>query len=266
MRVKEIGKATKQAIEKNKYLAKKSPGGAGYATPEESWQTYDSSLWNFGKTFNIVLPVEYSVSTEKYKLKDYIEEKLLKEKWGNLTAVEFGGPGSALFRDFSRYFFRKTVGVCLKDIRNDLQKETDEEYEHSVIEGDILDTTKVEKNKVLSEVTKKLGTNKIDLIICRMRGPLYYIDKDPAILDRIVRNWYSLLNKNGLMFIQFDIISSGSYRSTANMAKEWSVVINEKFPQIDIQFAMGDENIGNVIRLHKGVGSPEKLPPATQLF
>src|SRR3989339_432886 len=152
--------------------------------------------------------------------------------------------------------FEITLGACLPDIRNQRKQKEDKRNNHSVIVGDI---TEITKDKTLTKVTQTLGTNKTDLIISRMEGPIILIDKNPAILDRIIRNWYDLLNKNGLMFIQFEL-PKYQPRYTEPLIKKWANAIKEKFPEVDIQVNKG------VLRLHKRVGAPEKLPPATQLF
>ena len=259
----------KKAIEHNKKLARKDEGG--YETKEKEWKergVYDSPLEEFGDQFAIVLPEilkeekkrdEFGFLKNPKIFQIYIEQTLSKEKKQDLTAVEFGGPGSNLFRGFTKNFFRKTVGVCLKDIRSQSEQKDDEENNHTIVEGDILD---LQDNKLLMEVTKKLGAIKIDLIISRLYGPLSSIYRHPAILDRIIRNWYSILNENGLMFIQFEPWRTIDPNKTVTEIKveKWETAIKEKYPEIDIQVDYG------LLRMHKVIGAPEKLLPATQLF
>lgn len=256
----QIGKI-RQALAYNKKLTRKNERS------ESDWGIYDSPLEDFRKTFGISLPENYEENLKEGRLKKYIEETLLSEKREkpNLTAVEFGGPGSKLFSGFTPNFFRQTVGVCLKDIRNENQKKDDEKNNHSVIVGDILDISDTQNNKVLNEVKEKLGVKRTDLIICRMSGPIHTINRNSAIMDRIIRNWYSLLNENGLMFIQFGWKLQGLINPTVKTIEiliiKWVTIIKEKFPEIDIQI----EDSG-VLRLHKKVGAPEELPRAKELF
>ncbi len=248
----EIGKI-RQALEANKKLATEGDKKlGGYDTSEEEWPTYDSSLENFESDLVFSLPKDYEPNLKEDRFKKYIEETLSKEKNRNLTAVEFGGPGSQLFRDFTKKFFTKTVGVCLKDIRPEDIKKHDVENNHSLIIGDIME---VISNETLEEVAKKLGTNRTDLIISRMKGPLDDINKHPAILDRIIRNWYGMLNDNGLMFIQYD-----NYMKLEPLVRKWVTAVNQRFPQIDLQPGDG------ILRLHKRKGSPENLPSVAQFF
>jgi len=240
----------------------------GYGRGEKEWLFYDSSLESFGITFASSLPIKNKEIKEKeYPAGEvfikYIEDTLSQGKEKSLTAVEFGGPGSNLFSDFTRGFFRQTIGVCLKDIRNKNQEERDTKNNHFVVEGDILD---VRSDKMLSEIIKKFGANKTDLIISRMIAPLHHIDMNPAILDRIIRNWYNILNENGLMFIQFTTNVRQHWNLISNtqteiLIEKWSMAIRERFPEIDVQTA----NMG-IMRLHKKTGAPKNLPPATQLF
>ncbi len=263
----------KRALEHNRRLSKKDE--EGYEKEEKEWQqngVYDSSLERFGDSFTITLPEslkEEERRDERGFLKNpkifqrYIEQTLSREKKQDLTAVEFGGSGSQLFRGFTKDFFRKTAAVCLKDIRNQNQKNDDVKNNHSVIEGDIMD---VQDNQLLTEVAQKLGTKKSDLIISRMFGLLKFIDRHPAILDRIIRKWYDMLNENGLMFVQFEPygLLPEHLKTREYIVKKWSDVIKEKFLEIDIQIQI-DEKMG-VLRLHKKFGAPKELPSAAQLF
>ena len=256
----------RKALKKNKDLATKPTESGGYPTKEEHWGVYDASLEAFARTFLQSLPnwtdlVDSEKKNARSAFKDYVEETLTEKEKRNLTAVEFGGPGSKLFEGFTTDFFSQTLGVCLKDIRDEHQKEQDKKLSHSVITGDILDPEKVPDNEVLIKVAETLGTNKIDLIISRLVGPLGYIDKNLAILDRIIRNWYSMLNENGLMFIQFESYRPlpGHNRNTT-MIEKWATAISEKYPGIDIQVD------GATLRLHKKTGSLEELPAATKIL
>lgn len=247
----------RKALKYNKRLTE--PGG--YEKKEEQWGMYDSSLEEFEKTFWVVLPKDFQnkPKVEREILGEYIEETLSKGEKHDLTAVEFGGSGSNLFRGFSSNFFKKTVGICLKDIRNQGVKDNDKSKNHSVIVGDITD---VKNNQLFDKISQILGTNKIDLIISRVEGPLEFIKKHPAILDRIIRNWYNILNKNGLLFVQFErpidtFIVGGSIK---NQVIRWATAIKERFPEVDIQ------TDGRELRLHKKNDAPDELPRAKELF
>lgn len=249
-------KEIKRAVQKNRKLTREVVGG--YDKEEKDWTIYDSSLANFGGTFDISLPKNLERSFFILEVfEEYIERILLDEKKRDLTAVEFGGPGSKLFSGFTPGFFKKTVGVCLKDIRSESKKENDKKINHSIIIGDILE---VENTYLLEKVRKRLGVKKTDLIISRMAGALDFINKNGAILDRIIRNLFDLLNENGLMFVQFSYLSSLEGTNTQTLIEKWANAITERFPQIDIQVEKG------VLRLHKKAGAPEHLPPATVLF
>ena len=256
----------KKALKHNRKLSRKDEGG--YEKDENDWKlhgVYDTSIIDFSDSLSISLPENfekerdiegYLKNPEIFQI--YIEQTLSKEQKHDLTAIEFGGPGSELFRGFSKDFFKKTVGVCLKDIRDPNEKNNDIKNNHSVVEGDILD---IQDDKLLNEVTEKLDTEKTDLIISRMIGPLKEIDKHPAILDRIIRNWYNMLNENGLMFIQFQgYVPLNKDKLERDLMEKWSTIIKEKFPKINIQID------GGVMRLHKKVGAPEELPRASELF
>jgi hypothetical protein len=143
----------------------------------------------------------------------------------------------------------------LKDIRDETQKKAEEETGHFVIEGNILD---VKSNIVFDNIREKIETDKTDLIISRLGRPLEFIDKNTAILDRIIRNWYEMLNQNGLLFVEFQFRSVPDLK---NQVESWINIVRAKFPEIDITVG-----VSGTLRLHKGKGAPDKLPPATQLF
>ena len=246
----------KKALAHNRKLTENK--GQGYTKKEYEWNVYDSSLSDFVGTFRDVLPKDYKPQrgTICDNFKDYLEASLANEKETNLTAVEFGGPGSNLFFDL-KSIFQKTVGVCLEDIRDESKQEQDLKINHSIIEGDIMD---VLDDNVLSKIKEKLGTNKTNLIISRMCGPLKFIDKNGAILDRLISNWYGLLSDNGMIFIQFRQFASSSNDSIKTLVEKWAAAILAKFPEINIQVSE------SAMRLQKREGSPEKLPAAYQLF
>src|SRR3989344_3807417 len=117
------------------------------------------------------------------------------------------------------------------------------------------------KGKALEDgLRKELGLPKTNLIICRMKGPLNHINKDPAILDRLIRNWYKLLKENGILFVQFIFTSNlEEDPQLLETIKKWKERVMSEF-NIDIE--VGKKSL----RLHKKPGAPEELPPATQLF
>ncbi len=145
----------------------------------------------------------------------------------------------------------------IEEILSNEIKGYDKEHGHFVIEGDVLNPEK--NSSTLASVIKKLGRPRTDLIISRMEGALRNIDKHPAILDRIIRNWYRILNENGLMFIQhhYGLFVKVQY---INQLKRWSEFLKHKVPQIDIQLT------AEALRLHKKAGAPAELPSAAQLF
>src|SRR3989338_743854 len=156
IKIKEIFGAISHNKDKTEILRKK----------EKSWPKYDSSIQEYYRTFETTLPQEYQGGVRRYDeegLKRYIEDNLKREGNGGLVAVEFGGPGSALFEGFSTNFFTRTAGVCLQDIRAESQIETDTRNNHQVIVGDVLNP--LSENDILKKVKIALGKEKIDLIV-----------------------------------------------------------------------------------------------------
>ncbi len=250
---------------------------------EGNWQQYDKPISHFGNTFGKVLPEKYvgalnsdkNSSLEAYgeAFRQYIEDTLSASLNKHRTAIEFGGPGSNFFSGFSENFFEKTVGVCLDDIRPAYKKEYDEEHGHSVIAGDLLDT----KNKELfKQITDSIGTSKTDLIVSRLMGPLEDLSRNPLVLDRIIRKWYSILNDNGILIAQFQLVKQHHpvveerhkkdeydylFMDTQEDVENWAKKVKEKYgDQIEVQVARG------VIRIHKNPGAPEELMTSKELF
>lgn len=250
---------------------------------EYRWGHYDSSLIEIGSTFYKVLPEEYVgdlnkkiyTTIEEYgeAFKKYIENTLSKNPNKERTAIEFGGPGSHFFSGFTKGFFNKTVGICLDDIRSEAEKDADNLRGHSVVVGDILDT----KNRNLFvEIEDKIGTNKVDLIISRIQGPLHELKINGAVLNRVIRKWYKLLDKNGILFAQFVYLDEHNpnmedkynaeiepaYKSkTEKIVEMWVDAIKLKYPnEIDVALGRG------VIRLVKKDNAQEELASNNELF
>jgi hypothetical protein len=253
-----------KALLKNKNLA--DTVYAGTISGENKWLAYDSTLESFSSSFYGVLPtIEYSpneheISSIAYSFKRYIENTLSenREQGKQLTAVEFGGPASNLFRGFTQGFFSKTAGVCLKDMRTPTQIEIDGKVNHLVIEGDVLNVK--DGGMLFKNIREQLQVQKVNLIISRMVGPLHFIDKNLSIFDRIFRDWYDLLEENGIMFIENGLENKS--RIEQEKIKKWQKIITTKFPQIDLKL---DNDFG-IILIHKGIGSPEHLPPAIKIL
>ena len=268
----------KNDLEINSYVKER------YIKTEDNWVQYDSSLRDIGNSFRKTLPKEYVQHLDKkmyggiyefgkaFKL--YIEDSLSHSPNRERTAIEFGGPGSNLFSDFTKGFFGKTVGVCLSDIRNNEQIEKDKLISHSVVEGDLL---KVSDEELFLKISRAIGFKKADLIISRMMGPLKKIQKNPILLDRIIRKWYSLLNENGILFAQFeyfkqhnpymdpedndDLKNPPFETDHEEYVRLWAKTIEDEFPnQIEIELGRG------VIRLAKKDGAPKELPSSKELF
>ena len=268
--------AIRQAIKENKKSTRKE------SSKNEDFYIYDSSIQNFGSSFSKTLPKEYTehlnskivTSVDQYGevFKEYIEDTLSKSKNHERTAIEFGGPGSKLFQGFKKDFFKKTAGVCLKDVRDEDAMAVDKENNHSVVSGDFINGP---TRELYAALDQKLGGKKVDLITSRIVGPLDSLVKNPAILEHIVRKWYSMLNDNGLLFAQFEFFEetkpymeskfvgeslSVDLKDVELVVMDWAMSVMEKFPkEIDIQLGRG------VIRIHKKQGAPEELPTAKEL-
>jgi hypothetical protein len=252
----------REALRTNKNLAATNKTLEGSRVDGGYWVFYDSSLNDIASTFSLCIPKIYYKDSH---ISSTIFLKYIKDNLpgNNHIGIEFGGPGSNFFNGFDCGFFKKTIGVCLDDIRDDTQKEKDGGINHNIIPGDIMDI--VSKEGIYNKLKTELGGEKVDLIVSRMVGPLDKMDMDSAILDKIIRIWYEMLSEKGVMFIQ---ISFSHPEKLEKITRLWLEKIKEKFPQIEIQEKTTSENasLPSAIRIQKRPGAPDKLPRAKELF
>ncbi len=244
------------------------------------WRYYDSPLIDFAETFSQILPDSYTDIIEEHDFvfvreyaeafKNYIENTLRKNR--HRCAIEFGGSGSKLFSEFSKGYFEKTLGVSLEDIRTDQEKKIDIENNHNVFISDILNTKDTNFDHYLHD---DLKIEKVDLIISRMLGPLKTLGINSLILERVIRKWYSILNSNGLMFVEFEVftkhfpsmepkIISQEFNNSLEpdeetqrekVVQEWVQAMQKQF-QKEIEFQLDR----GTLRIHKKPGAPDELP------
>ena len=104
------------------------------------------------------------------------------------------------------------------------------------------------------ELLGKLNGKKVDLIVSRMEGGLLSIGDNLLLWATAVKRWYSMLNKNGLMFVQFDTADSRYPVKNAPLIKTWIQFIRREYPQLKIE---GNERS---FKIHKMPEAPEELP------
>lgn len=208
---------------------------------------------SFLKTFRRVLP------DGEYSLRDYIE-KALAPKRGQAIWIEYGGPGLSASREFTSGFFKQSIGVTLIDHLQDrsidgepVENPSAKKINHSIIEGDILSP------ETYDLIDKKLGGQKVDLIIERMAKGLKMMPPDPYFLGGILNEWYKQLGEGGLMFVQvpasfYDILikwaklmKSDEYKDKFLFKHALGVRDNDPFTQASF-------------RIQKLPGAPGELP------
>ncbi len=224
--------------------------------PKFPWYIYDSDLHEFDKRFRSAM---HNVKDyDNYDFQTYLEEKLVGENGErkNLIGIEFGGSGSSFFGAIENGLFGKSIGVCLEDLRSPDKKGEDESRGHQVLKGDIFD------GETYNKLKKLMGEKRASLIISKMEGPMNPdgINKHPIILDKVIRQWYSLLATNGMMFIQTTTYGDEYAR---NLISSWIQAVQEACPQIEIEI---DPMEKKIIRIYKKPGSPEELPNLSQLL
>lgn len=210
----------------------------------------DSSMKSFSYSFCSVLPQDVKSKFAELEgnsdaFREYIE-KTLQPATKPLVAIEFGGPGSKLFKDFTPGFFVQTLGVCLTDTRESSTKREDEMRNHNVLMGNIFSASTYGNIRRTIE-----GDREVGLIISRMMGPLHSMTRNPNILAKVVRTWYGLLSHTpGLLFVQFPQ-SDDLY----GMIKDWAGYIQKNYGT-SLEIEVGQETF----RLFKKPGAPKDLP------
>lgn len=239
---------TAAAIRKCQKEERRNSSGKG------KWEIYDSYLENpsddssFYRTFGCLLP------EKEQTLAGYIE-RLLVEKRGVAIGIEFGGPGSNLFGNFSPGFFGQTLGVTLNDLRSISLRVRDNERHHAVIAGDMF------SDKTQQEVTRWLRGRKADVIFERMNGGLNLVPPELRFLSGIASNWYQILAEGGVMFVQIPGI-------LVPLMVEYKDFVDRNHPsQIQIEQILrrappifGYDVSEGLVRLNKLRGAPPDLP------
>jgi hypothetical protein len=200
-----------------------------YAWVDSPLDTHDFAGTSRGKTF--LESFDDVFPPEKFSLRSYIEEQL-EDKDGQAIGVEFGGPGSKLFKGFSSGFFAKSVGVTLVDHRTPKEvqdsKKSDEKIHHQTLMGDIFD---MNTYKLLNE---RLQGKKVDLIMSRMAAGLEFVPTEPYTVSKILEIWYELLSDEGIMFVQ-------TPTKFNNLLAQWAKKIELEFKNVlEFQYKKGD--------------------------
>ncbi len=188
-------------------------------------------------------------------LKKYIEDRL-KEKRGLAVGVEFGGDGESVFRDFSKNFFHKSVGVCLEryaNTPNDISMLTNfngSDTTHYILTGDMF------TEEVYEKLASDIGVKKVDLILERMAAGLLTVSEIPLDNIKIFKKWYEMLNVGGLMFVQVP-------NEFGDILKRWVDFVKKNHKET-LSVGCADDGCGfgvKVVRVHKlNSGAPDKLP------
>jgi hypothetical protein len=248
--------------EKARKTVREGITGEGEMKDEKSWLVYDSTLLGDGsfedhsyeKSFQCLIPHQ---ERGNQNLKEYIE-KLLKEKRGSAIGIDFGGPGRQLFQGFERGFFDQTLGVTLRDGREKVQKEEDEENGHTIIGGNMFEAKTREEVKQWLE--REGGGKKADVIFERLCHGLKYIAYDIRFLREVLKAAYAILAEGGVMFLEHHLGENSRQRK---IFQEWSSCINEEyrgFLEIVWKTEWVKDMETGVFMLRKLEGAPEKLP------
>jgi len=134
----------------------------------------------------------------------------------------------------------------------DLSKKPDN---HSIVVGDMF------TRETKAELRKKLGSDKVDILIERLVGGHSSIPLDENWLFINLNNWYGLLNEGGVMFVESPIFNDSP--KTMESYQKWiSQIMKENKDNIEIQNELREFQYFKqaYLRLRKLPGAPANLP------
>lgn len=241
----------------------------GEVSGKEEWPVCDSPLLSgpsgedsedfrkrmFSYNLNFSWPLiadEKNRKGEEYQnIKEYIED-VLEKKRGKAIGIDFGGPGSWVFRGFEKGFLRRTLGVTLRDEREGEDRKRDDINRHTVIGGNMFRPTTRKKIK------QWLNGEKADLIFERMWGGHLHINYDIRFIREVLKQAYFILSEGGVMFLEHSL---GRNPVAGENIRKWVSHVNENYKGF-IKIVLEPEfgNYGGAFMLRKLKGAPEQLP------
>jgi hypothetical protein len=228
------------------------------------WPIYDSNLTHSGekpttqfsyeRTF---LPLIEQGDFQGPSLREYIE-KALKSRRGEAIGIDFGGPGSRVFRGSEDGFFKRTLGVTLRDERSEMEGWEDRKSRHDIIDGNMFDPV------IRREIRKWLKGEKADLIFERMKGGLTFVNHDIRFIREVLKQIYSILRKDGVAFLQhflYEYRASGFVEIFYHWAEEVKKQYGGKIIIVlDPRSAEEGRYREGAIMIRKLKNAPERLP------
>jgi hypothetical protein len=227
------------------------------ATTRELFNWVDSPLEHGGaagepiaNSFIKLLPEGYGAGFRSYI------ELILAEKAGSAVGIEFGGPGTNAFGEFSPGFFGKSLGVTLLEhLDRDEQsmKAKEGPTSHAILHSDLVEEATYKK------VEEWLDGRKASLIFERMGLGFDLVPADRFLAAQLLSRWYELLDEGGLLFAQVP-------RALNRPFKEWASMIGRDYSStIYFKHKIGTTDgypaaEETVMLLHKSPGAPKDLP------
>ncbi len=184
-------------------------------------------------------------------MKTYLEKKFA-EQFGQVTAIELGGQGSNLFKQFSPGFFKKTLGVSLVDRRTPTKKQADNQISHNILPGDIYTKNTQE------QIVDWANGDKIDILIERMVGGVKkeFSPNDLGTYFNSFAEYYSMMSDKGDMFIEVP-----QYLQKHRLFIAWLMYLNTEFKDsLEIKIDESDVDGIYYFRLTKKPNAPKQLP------
>lgn len=215
---------------------------------------YDEDISSFAESFEAVIPDKEKQGNQDMGLVRYLRQHF---PHGVNVLFEAGGPASKLASTLRNHItIKESKGATLTDLRNPVAQLEDTSRHHSVVEGNIFDTTN----------NFGLETGSVDVFIERMGAAIQQekgldsptVPQNIYAIADIASHWYSLLSERGVMFVQLP-------RIVAPILHGYIHMLQQHFPQqFEIQAGMTKgKNKWLMLRLQKLPGAPETLPMLT---
>jgi hypothetical protein len=210
------------------------------------------------------------------------------------VGVDIGGSGSMLFRGFHNHevlkgqkpLFGRSLGVVLKDNREEEEKFFDDKIHHTVIQANVFGRSplKIEQMDTAGEQIKTIlpgikavsdwvGERGADLIFRKMHDGINYKSTDPKFLYLVFNQDYKLLAQGGTVFTHspkfhyhFEPdhrrILGEKHRAEAN---RWFDEMQKFSSIMPVRYYYDPNQDRFVISLRKMPGAPKNLPTLEEL-
>lgn len=222
--------------------------------PQYPWGSYDSHLLPSHEAF---IPTSYqecfvqALPENQQWLQSYIQDlKAAKvartgDPHVSFQGLDLFGQGTNLFGEFAPGTFTQTVANSLTDQRQPEHILRDRSINNTFVPGNYFDPA------TRQHITEALHHKKVDVIFLKAIAGRYSLPPNPFLLARELQTVWSMLEDEGVMFVQIP-------NEVHNLVQPWLNKITETGT---IEGQLGENMAsGYFLRLNRHAGAPEQLP------